>query len=93
MLTNFDLVNTDGLKGLNFNGDYIPFDKIDDAMAEKLEGKTHVLKRKAVTATANLPQLAPAAEVVTTTEVPVNLEMGTAPAEAEAPTTRRRANS
>ena len=45
-LTKYDLVNTKGLKGLQFEGDFIPFDKIDYALAERLEGKTHVLKRK-----------------------------------------------
>ena len=46
-LKKFDLVNTDGLKGLSYEGDFIPFDKITDELAEVLEGKTHVLKRKA----------------------------------------------
>ena len=46
MLTKFDLVNTEGLKGLSYDGDFIPFDKITDELAEVLEGKTHVLKRK-----------------------------------------------
>ena len=46
MLTKFDLVNTDGLKGLSYDGDVIPFDKITDELAEVLIGKTHVLKRK-----------------------------------------------
>ncbi|MGI4835099.1 MAG: hypothetical protein ACRYFK_16725 [Janthinobacterium lividum] len=45
MLTNFKLVNTDGLKGLHFKGDNIPFDQIDDQLAEQLMGKTHVLAR------------------------------------------------
>lgn len=45
MLTKFKLVNTDGLKGLYFKGKNIPFDKIDDATAEQLVGKTHVLER------------------------------------------------
>lgn len=46
MLTKFDLVNTDGLKGLSYDGDFISFDKITDELAEQLVGKTHVLKRK-----------------------------------------------
>ncbi|UOQ96621.1 hypothetical protein MUN81_15400 [Hymenobacter sp. 5317J-9] len=45
-LKKFDLVNTEGLKGLNYKGDFIPFEKITDELAEQLEGKTHVLKRK-----------------------------------------------
>ena len=45
-LKKFDLVNTEGLKGLNYKGDVIPFDKITDELAEELEVKTHVLKRK-----------------------------------------------
>lgn len=57
MLHNFDLVNTDGLAGLNFQGDFIPLDKIDDALAATLEGKTHVLRRKVA---AELAQLAEA---------------------------------
>lgn len=52
MLTKFELVNTNGLKGLNYKGDFIPFDKIDDKLAEELEGKTHVLQRKAEATTA-----------------------------------------
>jgi len=69
MLTRFKLVNTTGLKALNFGGDTIPLDQIDDALAEKLIDKTHVLERVALTtapAVAQLPQLAsetPAAEV------------------------------
>ena len=51
-LTKFDLINTDGLKGLNYKGDFIPFDKITDELAEELVGKTHVLKRKSAAATA-----------------------------------------
>jgi hypothetical protein len=51
-LTKFDLVNTDGLKGLNYRGDNIPFDQITDELAEELEGKTHVLKRKSPKAAA-----------------------------------------
>ncbi|MBF9239468.1 hypothetical protein I2I05_18895 [Hymenobacter sp. BT683] len=45
-LKKFDLVNTEGLKGLQYKGDFIPFDKITDEMAEELVDKTHVLKRK-----------------------------------------------
>jgi len=52
MLTKFDLVNTDGLKGLSYDGDFVPFDKITDELAEQLEGKTHVLKRKSPAAAA-----------------------------------------
>ena len=44
-LENFKLVNTQGLKGLNFNGDHINFEDITDELAEKLMGKTHVLER------------------------------------------------
>ena len=58
MLTKFDLVNTDGLKGLSYKGDFVPFDKIDDKLAEELEGKTHVLKRKTPKAAAAAAQLA-----------------------------------
>ena len=36
----------EGLKGLFYNGDTIAFADITDELAEKLEGKTHVLKRK-----------------------------------------------
>ena len=50
-LTKFDLVNTNGLKGLSYKGDFIPFDKIDDQLAEELEGKTHVLKKRTAAAT------------------------------------------
>ena len=46
MLTKYELVNTKGLKGVYFDGRMIPFDKIDDELAEQLEGKTHVLKKR-----------------------------------------------
>jgi hypothetical protein len=44
-LTKFKLVGHEKLKGLNYKGNVIPFDKIDDTMAEELFGKTHVLER------------------------------------------------
>jgi hypothetical protein len=44
-LTKFKLVNHEGLTGLNYKGRTIPFDKLDDAKAEELFGKTHVLER------------------------------------------------
>ena len=44
MLKNFRLVKTDGLKGVFHKGRLIPFDKIDDTVAEQLYGKTHVLE-------------------------------------------------
>lgn len=47
MLKNFKLVNTEGLKGLMYQGRLIPFDSIDDTRAEQLIGKTHVLERMA----------------------------------------------
>ena len=61
-LTKYDLVNTQGLKGLQYQGDFIPFDKIDDALAEQLEGKTHVLKRKSPRAAAAAAKAAEASE-------------------------------
>lgn len=45
MLNNFKLINTEGLTGLNYKGRNIPFDRIDDKLAEELIGKTHVLER------------------------------------------------
>lgn len=63
MLTKFKLVNTKGLKGLNFGGDFIPFDKIDDQLAEQLYTKTHVLERICEpTPAVAVAQLAPASE-------------------------------
>ncbi|MGI4871236.1 MAG: hypothetical protein ACRYFX_08670 [Janthinobacterium lividum] len=47
MLTKFKLVNTEGLKGLYYKGRLVPFDKIDDTLAQELVGKTHVLERLA----------------------------------------------
>jgi hypothetical protein len=44
-LTKFKLVGHEKLKGLNYKGDFIPFDRIDDKLAEQLFGKTHVLER------------------------------------------------
>ncbi|MVN79319.1 hypothetical protein GO988_23550 [Hymenobacter sp. HMF4947] len=46
-LTKFKLVNTEGLTGLQYKGKKIPFDKIDDELAETLIKKTHVLERVA----------------------------------------------
>jgi hypothetical protein len=80
MLTKFKLVRTEGLKGLMVRGRFIPFERIDDTMAEQLFGKTHVLER--------LPSTKPAT-------APVALALAEASAEgteAEAPaTTSRRA--
>lgn len=45
-LTKFDLVNTEGLKGLHYKGDFLAFDQITDELAEELMGKTHVLQRR-----------------------------------------------
>lgn len=44
-LTKFKLVNHEGMTGVNFNGRTIPLERIDDTLAEKLYGKTHVLER------------------------------------------------
>jgi hypothetical protein len=73
-LTKFKLVGHEKLKGLNYKGDFIPFDRIDDTMAEKLFGKTHVLERVGE---------APAT-------VPVQLALAESAAEAEAPSTKPR---
>lgn len=77
MLSNYDLVNTEGLKGLSYDGDFIPFDKITDELAEKLEGKTHVLKRKTEAVDTAVAVAEPTAEA----------------AAEEAPTPRSRRNS
>ena len=45
MLKNFKLVDTDGKTGVFYKGRTIPFDRIDDAKAEELLGKTHMLVR------------------------------------------------
>jgi hypothetical protein len=44
-LTKFKLVNHEGMSGLHYKGRTIPFDKIDDKLAEELLTKTHVLER------------------------------------------------
>jgi hypothetical protein len=44
-LTKYKLVNHEGMTGVNFNGRTIPLERIDDTLAEKLYGKTHVLER------------------------------------------------
>lgn len=44
-LTKFRLVNTDGLSGVHYKGRTIPFERIDDKLAEELIDKTHVLER------------------------------------------------
>lgn len=77
MLTNFKLVHTEGLKGLMLKGRLIPFEKIDDTLAETLIGKTHVLKR--ITA-----------QESATTPVVLTLAEPAAEAEAPAATSRRR---
>ena len=77
MLTKFKLVRTEGLKGLMVKGRFIPFERIDDTMAEQLIKQTHVLER--------LPEAEPAT-------APVILALAEPAAEAEAPaTTSRRA--
>jgi hypothetical protein len=77
MLKNFNLVNTEGLTGVFHKGRTVPFNKIDDALAEQLYGKTHVLER--VTAPVSEP-----AQVSAAPEP--------AASEAEAPSTNRRRN-
>jgi len=52
---NFKLVNTDGLTGVFHKGRKIPFDKIDDTLAEQLYGKTHVLERVSSSTTKEEP--------------------------------------
>lgn len=46
-LTKYELANTDGLKGVDFEGTFYALDKIDDDVAARLYGKTHVLVKKA----------------------------------------------
>ena len=64
-MKNYKLVNTDGLKGLFYKGRLIPFDKIDDQVAEQLYGKTNVLERVEAepTPAVAVVQLAPASEL------------------------------
>jgi hypothetical protein len=71
-LTKFKLVGHEKLKGLNYKGNVIPFDKIDDTLAEELFGKTHVLEWVGE---------APAT-------VPVQLALAESAAEVEAPSTK-----
>ena len=56
MLKKFKLIRTEGLKGLMVKGRFIPFDRIDDTMAEQLIGKTHVLERLPGTEPATTPE-------------------------------------
>jgi hypothetical protein len=68
-LTRYKLVGHEKLKGLQFKGDFIPFDKIDDTLADKLYGKTHVLERLEAgptTAPVTLALAEPTAEAATT---------------------------
>lgn len=83
-LKNFKLVHTDGLQGITFQGDFIPFDKIDDTRAELLVGKTHVLER-VTDAPATVPAQLALAEATEPTSP--------AAEEATAPSTSRRRNS
>lgn len=76
-LTKYELVGD--TKAVFYKGDTIPVEKIDDALADKLFGKTHVLKRitpEPTPVVAAPAQLAPASEPTA--------------AEAEAPATGRR---
>ncbi|GEM_PF-2316824 len=70
-LKKFKLVNTSGLKGLYYKGDFLPFEAIDDTLAEQLIGKTHVLERLPEAATAPvqlaLAEAAPAEEAAAST--------------------------
>jgi hypothetical protein len=68
-LTKFKLVGHEKLKGLNYKGNVIPFDKIDDTLAEELFGKTHVLERVGEAPATVLVQLA-LAESAAETEAP-----------------------
>lgn len=72
-LTKFKLVGHEKLKGLNYKGDFLAFDRIDDELAEKLFGKTHVLERVGE---------APAT-------APVALALAEPTTEADAPTTTK----
>jgi len=67
MLKNFNLVNTEGLTGVFHKGRTIPFAKIDDALAEQLIGKTHVLERIQPEATGTTPAVLALAEPTGTT--------------------------
>ncbi|WP_375418133.1 hypothetical protein [uncultured Hymenobacter sp.] len=51
-LSKYELVNTSGLSGINFNGDFVKLADITDEMAEQLVGKTHILKAKTPAAVA-----------------------------------------
>ncbi len=68
MLNNFKLVNTEGLTGLNYKGRKIPFDRIDDKLAEELIGRTHVLER--VTEVSAVPEVGKVAPASTEPEAP-----------------------
>jgi hypothetical protein len=79
-LTKFKLVNHEGMSGLHYKGRTIPFERLDDKMAEELINKTHVLERLPDTEPATAPVVLALAEPAA--EAP----------EAEAPaTTSRRA--
>jgi hypothetical protein len=67
-LTKFKLVNHEGMTGVNFNGRTIPLERIDDTLAEKLIGKTHVLERLAEPATT--PVVSALAEPAAEAEAP-----------------------
>ena len=70
-LTKFKLVNTKGLKGITYKGDFLPFEQLDDTLAEQLIGKTHVLERiEEPTPAVAVAQLAPASEPAPAEEAP-----------------------
>ena len=70
MLTKFKFVKTEGLKGLMVKGRFIPFERIDDTLAEQLFGKTHVLERLPETEPATAPVVLALAEPTVETEAP-----------------------
>jgi hypothetical protein len=47
-LQQFQIVNADGLGSINYQGVDYPINQIDDTMAEKLYGKTHIIQKVAV---------------------------------------------
>ena len=58
MLTDYQIVNADGLRAVSYEGTEYPLDQINDKIAEKLYGRTHIIEKVA------------RAEVVAPAEVP-----------------------
>ncbi|MCC2546423.1 hypothetical protein LJY25_08200 [Hymenobacter sp. BT175] len=52
MLQKYRIVNAEGLRAVDYEGTEYPIDQIDDTIAEKLYGRTHIIEKVPATAVA-----------------------------------------